>query len=531
MIGRTLDGKYEILELIGEGAMGAVYRGKNPSGEAVAVKLIVDEEVADDHVLVARFEREAHAAAQVHSPHIVEILDAGHDAGTGHPYMVMELLHGETLQQLLDRLGALPPELALRIGVQTCIGLADAHRGGVVHRDIKPANLLLARGDGTQVVVKLLDFGVAKFKMDQASASDNASLTRTGSMLGSPMYMSPEQARGLKSIDHRADIWSLGVVLHEMLTGHQPHEGAEGLGELIISICSEPPQPVTELAPWCPPELEAAVARALALTPASRYPTADEMCAALRRCLPDAADHGIDASMLVALSDEQRAARPTAAPPPAAPAEDLHATVMLPEGGAPVSVSDVARTVAFERAPSSAEFQQEARERSAPRDPAPAEPAPAPRVPPPPAEPKTRGAWWLLGLVLLVAGAWLVYRLIAADAEPLPPGPAPSVAPPPAPAAPLPVEDEPEDDAADAPSAAPSSSAAPSGARVRVEPPTAGVVVDGKLVKVDPDGYFTIDAPPDSRVLVTVTVANKSRTVLVRMTDRGPEPAAIRFQD
>jgi serine/threonine-protein kinase len=315
MIGQLVGARYEVVHLLGEGGMGAVYEARDRSVDrSVAIKVISDEEVAQDEVLVARFQREARAAAKVRSPHIVEILDAGHDAERRTPYMVMELLRGESVLDVLNRLGPLPPELALRIAIQTCTGLEHAHAVGVVHRDIKPANLFLAEGHTDaedELTVKLLDFGVAKFKMDKASETDKQSLTRTGSMLGSPIYMSPEQARGLKSIDHRADIWSLGIVLHQLLTGRQPHQGIDGLGELIITICSDPPEPITARAPWCSPELARVVSGALQLAADKRYPSAKIMREALARCLPDGgADTRILKSMLVPLSEEQRAVAP-----------------------------------------------------------------------------------------------------------------------------------------------------------------------------------------------------------------------------
>ncbi len=291
--------------------MGAVYeahRTGDPSAR-VAIKLINDEAVAKDEVLLARFEREAFAAQKITSPYIVSILDAGHADG-GHPYMVMELLEGENALQLLQRIGPLPPALAVRIGIHTCRGLAEAHEAGVVHRDIKPANLFLSDGPGGEVIVKLLDFGVAKFKMDQASDSHNQSLTRTGSMLGSPMYMSPEQARGLKSIDHRADIWSMGIVLYQLLSGRVPYQDIDGLGELIITICSEPPPRVTEVAEWVPPAIADVIAGALALSTKDRYQSAAEMAEALASCLEDAGDDGesdhskIDKSMIHPLALE-----------------------------------------------------------------------------------------------------------------------------------------------------------------------------------------------------------------------------------
>jgi len=346
MIGKVIDGKYEIVRLIGQGGMGAVYEAKigetsatdgaeDEARRRVAIKLINDEELAQDDVLLARFKREARAAAKVVSPHIVEMLGSGHDEDSGLPFMVMELLDGENALQLLERLGPLPPDLALRIGVQTCLGLAVAHGGGVVHRDIKPANLFLAKGKDGERSVKLLDFGVAKFKMDQALETGGESLTRTGSMLGSPLYMSPEQARGLKTIDHRADIWSLGIVLYQLLTGRQPHEGIDGLGELIITICSEPPPAATKFAPWVSSELVAKVQGALKLSSNDRYQTAEAMGEALRTCLADSADDRIDEAMLVALTEDQKAARPSETPGGSG-VENLDATIALsdPAGAA-----------------------------------------------------------------------------------------------------------------------------------------------------------------------------------------------------
>ncbi|HHH28445.1 MAG TPA: serine/threonine protein kinase [Polyangiaceae bacterium] len=308
MIDQVLAGKYQVARLIGEGGMGAVYEAtRTEDDERVAVKVINDDAVAKDEVLVTRFEREALAASKILSPHIVEIFDAGHDPDTGHPYMVMEMLDGENALQLLTRLGPLPPQLAIRIGIQTCEGLARAHEVGVVHRDIKPANLFLT-DKGDEVVVKLLDFGVAKFKMDQASESQNQSLTRTGSMLGSPMYMSPEQARGLKTIDHRADIWSLGIVMYQLLVGKIPHDDIDGLGELIITICSEPPAPVNEVAPWVSAKLTEVISGALQLATDQRYQSADEMADALKGCLTGSKDVAITKDMLVPLDEEAKKA-------------------------------------------------------------------------------------------------------------------------------------------------------------------------------------------------------------------------------
>ena len=306
VIGTTLDGKYRIDRLVGAGAMGAVYEGEHTgTGRRVAIKVISSGDVSRDQKLVARFQREAKAAGSIDTQHITQVLDAGVD-DTGSPYLVMELLHGEDLQSAIRRLGPLPPELALRIVAQTCLGLAKAHEAGVVHRDIKPANLFLTRRDAGEILIKLLDFGIAKVKMDHASETDNMALTKTGSMLGSPLYMSPEQAKGLKTIDHRADLWSLGIVLYQALTGKTPYDHCDALGGLIIAICHEEVTPVQEMAPWVAPEIAAIVHRALQREPAARYQSAMEIFEALKPLLPNG--YSVNQEMLMPLSDTQKAA-------------------------------------------------------------------------------------------------------------------------------------------------------------------------------------------------------------------------------
>src|SRR5262249_51853008 len=162
----------------------------------------------------------------------------------------MELLSGADLNEPVRRIGPLPPDVALRIVGQACLGLESAHEKGIVHRDIKSANLFLASSGADERVVKLLDFGIAKVRADQLSQSDSHALTRTGAMLGSPLYMSPEQARGAKTLDGRSDVFSLGVVMYEALAGSTPNDQCQTLGELILAVCSAKPKPVQEHAPW-----------------------------------------------------------------------------------------------------------------------------------------------------------------------------------------------------------------------------------------------------------------------------------------
>ncbi|MCC6526123.1 MAG: protein kinase [Polyangiaceae bacterium] len=343
MIGKLVAGKWDLIELIGEGGMGAVYEARHATtGKLVAVKLIHSEFIRKDDVLLARFEREAEAAARVATRYIAELIETGHDDATGQPYLAIELLQGESLLDTITRLGPLPPELVVRIGAHVCMGLDKAHSAGIIHRDIKPANLFLARvagGEGDEIVCKLLDFGVAKLKMEQAASTENVSLTQTGSMLGSPMYMSPEQARGLKTIDGRADLWSLGVVLYQLLCGRTPYQDVEGLGELIITICSEEPKPLGTLAPWVPEPIAAAVHAALKLASKDRYQSAAEMLEALGRCLGgDGHDESlftIRQGMVVAANPASVAAGTGPAAAASAGNEELEATVALDRNAGP----------------------------------------------------------------------------------------------------------------------------------------------------------------------------------------------------
>jgi serine/threonine-protein kinase len=309
VIGETLDGSYTIVRLLGQGGMGAVYEAEQlATGRRVAVKVLTaagkpNASKSASEAEIRRFQREARAAGSVDTRHIVEVLDAGADRETGQPYMVMEYLEGEDLSALVERVGPLPPETALKIVAQACVGVRKAHEAMVIHRDIKPANLFLARRDG-EVVVKILDFGIAKVKAEKANAMETAGLTRTGTMLGSPLYMSPEQARGLKDIDHRTDVWSLGMVLYDALAGRSPYDAIDALGELILVICSGGGQPLQELAPWVAPEVAAIVHRATRVAPGERFDDAAEMLRAIEALLPGGA--ALRESDLVGLGSEQR---------------------------------------------------------------------------------------------------------------------------------------------------------------------------------------------------------------------------------
>jgi eukaryotic-like serine/threonine-protein kinase len=286
--------------------MGSVYEAKHTgTGRRVAVKIITGDLLLKDALAVSRFQREAKAAGSIDTQHIAQVLDAGTDGATGAPYLVMEYLKGEDLQQLLKRVGPLPPEIALRIVAQACIGLGKAHEARVIHRDIKPANLFLALQEEGEILVKILDFGIAKIKPDEARGAETTGLTRTGGLLGSPFYMSPEQVRGSKEIDYRTDLWSLGIVLYHALSGRVPHGDVEGFGELIMALCSEAPRPVQRFAPWVPKEVAAVVHGALGIDPDHRYPSAAAMLDAIKPLL--AGGFRLSAPELGGLSEAQRA--------------------------------------------------------------------------------------------------------------------------------------------------------------------------------------------------------------------------------
>ncbi|WP_437523123.1 protein kinase [Sorangium sp. So ce726] len=332
MIGRTLDDRYTMIRLLGQGGMGAVYEARHAgTGRRVAVKVILGQAADDD--LVRRFQREARAVGAVESEHIAQVFDTGRDRETGAPYIAMEFLEGEDVQALIERLGPLPVDLVLRIGLQACLGLERAHEAGIVHRDIKPANLFLARKQGGQRVIKVLDFGVAKVTDNSLG---NGGMTKSGALLGSPLYMSPEQARGSGAIDARSDVWSLGISLYHALSGHRPNEHLTGLGELVLAICTTPVRWIQEIAPWVPPEVAHVVHRALVIDPAGRTASAGELAAALRAFLPGG--EVIVEAMLVPLDAATRASRASfggISAPPHASSAPFGAALTPPRASSP----------------------------------------------------------------------------------------------------------------------------------------------------------------------------------------------------
>jgi len=265
-VGMLLDQRYRIVKKLGEGGMGAVYEAQHVLlDKRVALKTL-HAHFATNAQVVARFHREARAASAVGNEHIVEVTDFG-AFPDGAAYMVLEHLEGTELADLVEKEGALPLGRAQHILEQICDALTAAHAKGIVHRDLKPENVFLIRRGEDPDFVKVLDFGISKM---HEAAGGPGKLTSTGDALGTPYYMSPEQARGSKNVDARADIYALGVVLFNLLTARHPFE-AESLPMLVVQICTEPPPPIRSLRTDLPAELEAVVAKMLAKDPAERF--------------------------------------------------------------------------------------------------------------------------------------------------------------------------------------------------------------------------------------------------------------------
>ncbi|MBI2894896.1 MAG: serine/threonine protein kinase [Deltaproteobacteria bacterium] len=276
-VGKVLSGRYIVLGQLGSGAMGTVYDCENFAiGRRVAIK-VLDPVHAGRREAVERFQREARAAAQIGHPNIVEVLDMG-QTDEGLPYMVMERLDGEDLCAALERTRCLQPAQAVDIVVQVLAALEAAHAAGIVHRDLKPENVFLARRGLRTDFVKILDFGVAKFR--DAMEEESSRLTRDGTTVGTPAYMSPEQASGSRDIDARSDLYSAGVLLYEMLSGRLPHEG-DTCNAQIVAIVTRDPLPLHELAPWTPPGLVRVVNRAMSRARTERFQTARDFLSAL----------------------------------------------------------------------------------------------------------------------------------------------------------------------------------------------------------------------------------------------------------
>ncbi len=273
--GRVLGGRFRLERQLGEGGFGTIWRAEQLIlGAPVAVKLI-DLSIARQAGALERFLREAQAAAALRSPHVVQILDYGVEGE--QPFIAMELLEGENLAERLHRVGRLAPSEALRIVTHVARAISRAHESNIVHRDLKPENVFLVRNEDDEVA-KVLDFGVAKIK--SPIPADESTQTRTGSLIGTPHYMSPEQVQGNKTVDFRSDLWALGVIAFEMFTGHRPFTG-NALGDLVLQICVRDITKPSQLAP-VPAGFDEWFARAAERDQERRFQSARELAQALR---------------------------------------------------------------------------------------------------------------------------------------------------------------------------------------------------------------------------------------------------------
>jgi serine/threonine-protein kinase len=269
----SLSGRYETGEKLGTGGMSNVYKATDRILERTVAVKVLAEHLSDDERFVARFRREALAVAKLIHPNIVQVYDTGVDQG--RHYIVMEYVEGRSGAQILQRQGPVEAEVAAGIGIQACAGLDYAHRRGIIHRDVKPGNLMIVGGPvgGGEMIVKLTDFGIAR-------AAEQTRITQVGSVVGTAAYLSPEQVRGEEATP-ATDVYALGVVLYQFLTGRLPHEGSS-LAELAVRQQNEKPLPPDTYNSEVPGTLGAAVLRALEGDPNRRYSSADELAAGLR---------------------------------------------------------------------------------------------------------------------------------------------------------------------------------------------------------------------------------------------------------
>jgi serine/threonine protein kinase len=294
---RVIAGRYRLESLIGEGGMASIWRARDLTLErSVAVKLLFARDERDKQRLVRQFLREARIAASVHHRNVIQIVDFG-TTDEQQPFMVMELLEGESLGQRLHRTPPMTLAEMAQVASLTLRGLAAVHESGIIHRDLKPDNVFLTVDVSGAYFPKILDFGISR-STEPRSGRRSALTTREGMIVGTPEYMSPEQARGVKTIDRRTDIYSMGAILYEAMSGHLPFT-TENVGDLIIQIVTGTVQPACERNPALPRPLSDVIAKAMARAPEDRFQTALDM----QQALLSATEVALGASVRRTLSD------------------------------------------------------------------------------------------------------------------------------------------------------------------------------------------------------------------------------------
>jgi serine/threonine-protein kinase len=279
MIGTVLNGRWRLLRLIGEGGMGAVFEAEGPAGTGKRAIKLLHQEYAKEAVILARFLTEGQAGRAINHPNVAQVLDTG-KAENGVPYLVMELLHGTPVASYVDAGQAIPLAQAVHVAHGVLQALAVAHGLNIVHRDIKPDNLFIATGAGGKSILKILDFGISKMSTRNVSTSGNE-LTEAGDKFGTPVYMSPEQLLSARDVDARADVWAMGVVLYELLTGKLPFDG--DLPVLCSAILTKPHVPLATARPYLPEALEDVIGRCLEKDVEKRFQNVAELAQELRQ--------------------------------------------------------------------------------------------------------------------------------------------------------------------------------------------------------------------------------------------------------
>lgn len=328
------NGEYRIVERIGSGGMGSVYKAVQPSMNRLVAIKVLHQKFAERHDLVARFRREARAMSQLQHPNTARVYKFG-ELPDGSSYFVMDYMEGKNLATTVRDEGPMDPGRAINVMIQVCGALDEAHRAGIIHRDLKPENIFLTNQGGTADFPKVLDFGLAKVSERQMGRG-SMMLTQQGMVFGTPEFMSPEQTQG-DTLDRRSDIYSLGLILYELLTGRLPFDATKPI-DIMKAHVKDPPIPLSQrvAGKQFSPQLDAAIARALQKKPDDRYATAVEFAEALRECIPeDVVTTGALRALPSHSPPRPRSRRPDSGPAPSS--EPASATpVMQSQASTPV---------------------------------------------------------------------------------------------------------------------------------------------------------------------------------------------------